>query len=80
MSTLHKFKAYFGMVPLEDYEDDYIDEPAPVRRPARTREPARDYADVDDADGAAVWSLARRVAADTALMNAPRTPASFMPR
>ncbi len=50
MSTLHKFKAYFGMVPLEDYEDDYIDEPAPARRPARNREPARDYADVDDAD------------------------------
>ncbi|MGW0252558.1 cell division protein SepF [Nocardia goodfellowii] len=24
MSTLHKFKAYFGMVPLEDYEDDYV--------------------------------------------------------
>ncbi|MFE3289851.1 cell division protein SepF [Rhodococcus sp. NPDC059234] len=27
MSTLHKFKAYFGMVPLEDYEDDYLEEP-----------------------------------------------------
>ncbi|MFI1918794.1 cell division protein SepF [Nocardia sp. NPDC020380] len=26
MSTLHKFKAYFGMVPLEDYEDDYVDD------------------------------------------------------
>ncbi|RVW05655.1 cell division protein SepF [Rhodococcus xishaensis] len=32
MSTLHKFKAYFGMVPLEDFEDDYIDEPEPPRR------------------------------------------------
>ncbi|WP_430333015.1 cell division protein SepF [Rhodococcus sp. ACT016] len=32
MSTLHKFKAYFGMVPLEDFEDDYIDEPGPARR------------------------------------------------
>ncbi|WP_305091686.1 cell division protein SepF [Prescottella sp. R16] len=32
MSSLHKFKAYFGMVPLEDFEDDYIDEPAPGRR------------------------------------------------
>jgi cell division inhibitor SepF len=31
MSALHRFKAYFGMVPLEDYEDDYLDEPA-VRR------------------------------------------------
>src|SRR5690606_21266063 len=28
MSTLHKFKAYFGMVPLEDYEDDYVDDRA----------------------------------------------------
>lgn len=26
MSTLHKFKAYFGMVPLDDYEDDYLDD------------------------------------------------------
>ncbi|QBJ94862.1 cell division protein SepF [Rhodococcus sp. ABRD24] len=32
MSTLHKFKAYFGMVPLEDFEDDYIDEPGQARR------------------------------------------------
>ncbi|SDE26292.1 cell division protein SepF [Rhodococcus tukisamuensis] len=32
MSTLHKFKAYFGMVPLDDYEDDYLEEP---RRSAR---------------------------------------------
>ena len=35
MSTLHKMKAYFGMVPLEDYDDDYLEEPgAPRRRPA----------------------------------------------
>ncbi|MFH5210812.1 cell division protein SepF [Antrihabitans spumae] len=46
MSTLHKFKAYFGMVPLEDYEDDYLDEPGPARRPARVRESYDvDYAD-----------------------------------
>ena len=31
MSTLHKFKAYFGMVPLEDYEDDYLDDPSSAR-------------------------------------------------
>ncbi|WP_054812142.1 cell division protein SepF [Nocardia arizonensis] len=40
MSTLHKFKAYFGMVPLEDYEDDYVDDRAPrgaVERGARPR-------------------------------------------
>lgn len=40
MSTLHKFKAYFGMVPLEDYEDDYLDDPSSVRR-----ERDREYAD-----------------------------------
>jgi cell division inhibitor SepF len=26
MSTLHKVKAYFGMAPLEDYEDEYYDD------------------------------------------------------
>ncbi|EOM78121.1 cell division protein SepF [Rhodococcus rhodnii] len=40
MSSLHKFKAYFGMVPLDDYEDDYIDEPEPRRAPRPAREPA----------------------------------------
>ncbi|MGE0214345.1 cell division protein SepF [Mycolicibacterium sp.] len=40
MSTLHKVKAYFGMAPMDDYEDDYYedDERAPARsyrRPAR---------------------------------------------
>ncbi|MFC8181150.1 MULTISPECIES: cell division protein SepF [Nocardiaceae] len=43
MSTLHKFKAYFGMVPLADYEDDYLDEPE-SRHSARGRDP---YADDD---------------------------------
>lgn len=32
MSTLRKFKAYFGMVPLEEFEDDYLDEPATSHR------------------------------------------------
>ncbi|UYP17456.1 cell division protein SepF [Rhodococcus sp. Z13] len=40
MSTLHKFKAYFGMVPLEDYEDEYLDDPQSGRR-----ERDRDYGD-----------------------------------
>ncbi|MDG3013457.1 cell division protein SepF [Speluncibacter jeojiensis] len=31
MSTLHKFKAYFGMVPLDEYEDDYLEEPMSSR-------------------------------------------------
>ncbi|MFF3570400.1 cell division protein SepF [Nocardia jiangxiensis] len=38
MSTLHRFKAYFGMVPLEEYEDDYVDDRGPrgiEDRPAR---------------------------------------------
>ncbi|WP_099021390.1 cell division protein SepF [Mycolicibacterium palauense] len=26
MSTLHKVKAYFGMAPLEDYDDEYYDD------------------------------------------------------
>jgi cell division inhibitor SepF len=45
MSTLHKFKAYFGMVPLEEYEDDYLDDPtpAPVRRPRPREEPHGSY-------------------------------------
>jgi cell division inhibitor SepF len=47
MSTLHKFKAYFGMVPLEDYEDDYVAEHAPRgvdERGARRPRP-RDYSE-----------------------------------
>ncbi len=32
MSSLQKFKAYFGMVPLEDFDDDYLDEPGAPRR------------------------------------------------
>ena len=33
MSTLHKVKAYFGMAPMEDYDDEYYDDDdrAPVR-------------------------------------------------
>ncbi|MBY6411346.1 cell division protein SepF [Rhodococcus sp. BP-252] len=46
MSTLHKFKAYFGMVPLADYEDDYLDEPD-THRGSRGRDP---YADDDRGD------------------------------
>ncbi|MVU82140.1 cell division protein SepF [Nocardia sp. ET3-3] len=51
MSTLHKFKAYFGMVPLEDYEDDYVDDRGAARnadergqrRPRAYGERERDY-------------------------------------
>jgi cell division inhibitor SepF len=35
MSTLHKVKAYFGMAPMEDYDDEYYEDD--------DRAPARDY-------------------------------------
>jgi cell division inhibitor SepF len=40
MSTLHKVKAYFGMAPMDDYEDEYYedDERAPRAYPRRARE------------------------------------------
>ena len=31
MSTLHKVKAYFGMAPMEDYDDEYYDDHASPR-------------------------------------------------
>ncbi|GAA1076618.1 cell division protein SepF [Tsukamurella spumae] len=35
MSTLHKVKAYFGMVPLDAYDDGYVDEGTPQPRGRR---------------------------------------------
>ncbi|MDF3280220.1 cell division protein SepF [Gordonia polyisoprenivorans] len=45
MTTMQKFKAYFGMVPPSEYEDDYLDEPGPgpVRAAARERAYRDDY-------------------------------------
>ena len=37
MSTLHKVKAYFGMAPMDDYDDEYYDDRAPSRGFPRTR-------------------------------------------
>jgi cell division inhibitor SepF len=37
MSTLHKVKAYFGMAPMDDYEDEYYDDRAPSRGFPRPR-------------------------------------------
>lgn len=34
MSTLHKVKAYFGMAPMEDYDDEYYEDDE--RQPARS--------------------------------------------
>jgi cell division inhibitor SepF len=31
MSTLHKVKAYFGMAPMEEYDDEYYEDRAPAR-------------------------------------------------
>jgi cell division inhibitor SepF len=31
MSTLNRVKAYFGMAPMEDYDDEYYDDHAPAR-------------------------------------------------
>jgi len=41
MSTLHKVKAYFGMAPMDDYDDEYYDD---EDRPARSysRRPRED--------------------------------------
>jgi cell division inhibitor SepF len=37
MSTLHKVKAYFGMAPMDDYDDDYYDDRSPSRGFPRPR-------------------------------------------
>jgi cell division inhibitor SepF len=37
MSTLHKVKAYFGMAPMDDYDDEYYDDHAPSRGFPRAR-------------------------------------------
>ena len=37
MSTLHKVKAYFGMAPMEDYDDEYYDDRTPSRGYSRPR-------------------------------------------
>ncbi|CAJ1582252.1 cell division protein SepF [[Mycobacterium] wendilense] len=38
MSALHKVKAYFGMAPLEDYDDEYYDDDDRGARPYPRRE------------------------------------------
>ncbi|WP_024803774.1 cell division protein SepF [Nocardia sp. BMG51109] len=43
MSTLHRFKAYFGMVPLEEYEDDYVDDRGPRGAEDRGARRPRDF-------------------------------------
>ena len=36
MSTLHKVKAYFGMAPMDDYDDEYYEDDDRSARPRRT--------------------------------------------
>ncbi|GAA1462303.1 cell division protein SepF [Williamsia maris] len=43
MSSMQKFKAYFGMVPPGDYEDDYLDEPGHPRRDSYERDYRDEY-------------------------------------
>ncbi len=43
MTTMQKFKAYFGMVPPGDYEDDYLDEPGRSRRDSYERDYRDEY-------------------------------------
>jgi cell division inhibitor SepF len=38
MSTLHKVKAYFGMAPMDDYDDEYYDDDERPSRPYPRRE------------------------------------------
>jgi cell division inhibitor SepF len=40
MSTLHKVKAYFGMAPMDDFDDEYFedDDHSPRSQPRRARE------------------------------------------
>jgi cell division inhibitor SepF len=48
MSTLHKVKAYFGMAPMDDYDDEYFDD---EDRSARSPRRARDDRFEDDGYG-----------------------------
>ena len=53
MSTLHKVKAYFGMAPMDDYDDEYYDdEDRPSRGyPRRERFADEGYGRYDDGRG-----------------------------
>ena len=42
MSTLHKVKAYFGMAPMDDYDDEYYDDDDRTSRSAYPRRPRED--------------------------------------
>jgi cell division inhibitor SepF len=50
MSTLHKVKQYFGMVPLENYDDAYLDQSTPEPRGRRPRDEYDSYGDYRESD------------------------------
>ena len=54
MSTLHKVKAYFGMAPMDDYDDEYYDDddrPSRGGYPRRERFGEEGYGRYDDRYG-----------------------------
>ena len=69
MSTLHKVKAYFGMAPLEDYEDEYYDDD---RAPSRGYE-RRGERFADDDTTRAVTTGTRSVARAASTRARPTT-------
>ena len=50
MSTLHKVKAYFGMAPMDDYDDEYYDDDERGAGRPYARRPRADRFDEDDYD------------------------------
>ncbi|MGE2736954.1 cell division protein SepF [Mycolicibacterium vaccae] len=87
MSTLHKVKAYFGMAPMDDYEDDYYedDDRGPARGYRRPREERfedeaypRGYEDRRDYDEAPAYRAGMAGGFDEARFEARmRTPREF---
>jgi cell division inhibitor SepF len=73
MSTLHKVKAYFGMAPMDDYDDEYYDDEDRSSRayPRRGREDRfEDDGYARAADGRRASGLPRRLRRRTELPSA----------
>ncbi len=76
MSTLHKVKAYFGMAPMDDYEDDYYEDDERV--PARGyRRPREDRFDDDGAMCAGMTACPTIAAATTTSRPLPGSGGGF---
>ena len=76
MSTLHKVKAYFGMAPMEDYDDEYYEDDDRGAARGYSRAPATTASTTKDTAAAtrAVTTTNRRPA--TAAATATRTVSS----